>query len=489
MLLDLDFYISDENEKLVNDSNYFILYDDNVKDKKLLLKQAEGKLVDYVFLFIKDYNESLKDIKKSLLQLQKAGVISPKCEFYLTYKVTLNLLEHEVEAVKDINNFLINKFNNELKVPNMYFHMLNNPIIFLSDTWSLEMPMRADAILNAVADEINSKNLSSYERFLSAYAWATGFTYVEESSNESPLISRSLFEVLNGNKIVCYGYSSILKALCEKIDVPTIMEDIIVIEEEVAGDITVGKHSRVIVKMNDPKYDLHGIYYSDPTQDSFKKQHGFDNKYFNFHLVPFNVSLYEHNGKITNILTDRSYKLTEKEEFALSRLLWAEGFNDNKVIDSSEYNSLKNRYNKEINNITQSLESLSKGKKVGYLSDLKLFKEQKLEALESMKEQNAKSIKEAVVLVGNTEAVNINAFNKAFKQVVPIIKPQCENVEKYADLVTYNNIVRYNNYFGDIAFKTFDSNLKQVLTRVKGYKENGTNLKDLNFLNSSEKGS
>lgn len=487
MLLDLNFYISDKNEKVVDDSKYFILYDENVKDKKLLFKQARGKQINYIFFFIKDYNESLKDIKKSLLYLQKSGFVVSKCEFYLTYKITLNLLDHEKDAIKDVNNFLVNKFNAQLRVPNMYFHMLNNPIIYLAETWGLEKPMRADVILNEVAEKINYKNLSNYEKFLAAYSWATSFTYEEEHSGEHALTSRSLFEVLNGNKIVCYGYSSILKALCDKIGVPTIMEDVVVIEEENVGELTVGKHSRVVVKMNDEKYGLNGIYYSDPTQDSFRKKQGLDNKYYNFHLVPFNVSLYEHMGKLTTILSDKLHMLKYEEEFSFSRLLWAEGFTDDKVLDISEYNALKNKYSREIEKINNKLQLSNKNKEINYLKDLKLFKEQKLQVLEGMRQENVEIIKQATTLVNNTEAVDINIFNKAFKEVVPIIKPSCKNINKYADIVTYNNIVRYNNYFSDIHLKTFDTNLKDILNRVQEYKKSGTNLKDLNFVNSSEK--
>lgn len=480
--LDLDFYITDKNENLVEDKNYFILYDENVSNKKFLFKHAQGKDVQYVFFSLKDYASSLKDIKKSLLYLQRSHIISSDCEFYLTYKTTLDLLEHEESAVKELNEFILNKFNTELKVPNMYFYMLKNPIILLEDSWSIEKPLAANKILNNVAAQINTQNYSSYEKFLAAYTWVTSFTYKAENSDESALLSRNLFEVLNGDKIVCYGFAAILKALCERVGVPAMMEDVTVIEEEIPNELSVSKHSRLIVKMVDAKYGLDGIYYSDPTQDSFRRQDGFDNKFLLFHLVPFDIKLYDHIGKLNSILQDDKYNLSEKEEFSLARLLWGEGFTEQKVLDFVEFNSLKERYTKEMHQFKNKAEAAEKEKDKTCFYDLFHFKAEQLHVLENMRKDNVKLIKETMKQVKDTKAIDINVVNQAFKNVVPLVKPSYKNTAKFADYVTYQNLVRYNKLFKNTSFQTFYNNYEGIINRMKAYKKQEPDLSKLNFI-------
>lgn len=131
-------------------------------------------------------------------------------------------------------------------------------------------------------NEIKNKKLSPFERFLCAYDFVTTKIYKEESKFEPVETSRNLIEILNGDKIVCVGYANMLCNILSRLGIPCTTQT------EVCYD-TVEKdfvnHMVCLIRLEDPKYKIRGIYQSDPTADAAKvKQSLYGNNSFNFAL-------------------------------------------------------------------------------------------------------------------------------------------------------------------------------------------------------------
>ena len=106
---------------------------------------------------------------------------------------------------------------------------------------------------------IDGKELSDLEKFLWAYQIVTERVYTLETSEETTAKSRNLFEVLTGDKIVCVGYANMLVALCTKLGVKCTFQTVSTIDPNTN---VFGNHATVAVRIDDEKYGIHGIFYS-----------------------------------------------------------------------------------------------------------------------------------------------------------------------------------------------------------------------------------
>ena len=113
-------------------------------------------------------------------------------------------------------------------------------------------------VANAKIDDVvnfikTHKNLSPYEKFFLAYKYVYGTNrYQEEGEDDPNEISRSLLSILNGDKIVCAGKANLLKAILDKLEIPAVYRGC-------------SGHAICTLALNDPKYNIFGIYDCDPT--------------------------------------------------------------------------------------------------------------------------------------------------------------------------------------------------------------------------------
>ena len=138
---------------------------------------------------------------------------------------------------------------------------IRNPYILLEGNASgVVVEAARDTIdyIDGITEHVKSLKLSPLEEIIYVYDQIRQREYSEELDGESYEKSRGLSDIILGNNIVCAGYSNlyitILKKLGHKI-------------EEFPLDSLDGSkgHSRVIIKLDDDKYDIHGIFESDPT--------------------------------------------------------------------------------------------------------------------------------------------------------------------------------------------------------------------------------
>lgn len=171
--------------------------------------------------------------------------------------------------------------------------------------WSVEEVENANAKIDKSADSLRGKNYSPLEKLLSAYIDVTRNKYKMQDVTEHFSQSRSIYGVLNSDKIVCVGYASLLQAIIERNG----DKNIKLYANNVAcsndGEHITGYHRNLIVYIQDPKYGIDGYYYLDPTWDSVTK--GKTGINLNYFLVP----LQDIQKLKTNIL-DKNSSLPQK---------------------------------------------------------------------------------------------------------------------------------------------------------------------------------
>lgn len=114
---------------------------------------------------------------------------------------------------------------------------------------------------NSFVERYSSYKLSVLEKITLAYDCVKFFSYNEEE-NDKLTDSRSIAKSISTGHIVCEGYSRIFCQLLDELNVTSNLAFIKPTIQEQNG------HVRTIVKVNDEKYGINGIFVFDPTWDS-----------------------------------------------------------------------------------------------------------------------------------------------------------------------------------------------------------------------------
>ena len=133
-------------------------------------------------------------------------------------------------------------------------------------TTNIENLLSKDELLSLVESVkwykkiIKEGNLSPVEKLMYAYDIMKTFKYSE--NNYSSLTEfRAPHQIINNGNIVCAGYTNLF---CE------IIKDIDPGLAAVYGSVENENHARVVCRVDDDKYNIHGVYTLDPTNDSVK---------------------------------------------------------------------------------------------------------------------------------------------------------------------------------------------------------------------------
>lgn len=120
------------------------------------------------------------------------------------------------------------------------------------------------ATIDYYKDLITANNLSEAEQAAYVYDLLKTWHYYESEENKS--YSRNIHSIIREGKIVCGGYASFAQQLLKELGIPAIKVSVTMPDEK--GDI-VG-HARNIIRIDDEKHNIHGIYALDITWDSDK---------------------------------------------------------------------------------------------------------------------------------------------------------------------------------------------------------------------------
>lgn len=182
----------------------------------------------------------------------------------------------EWEKIKKFENFLIGK---------------NINFVFdeLLTSYALSEVETANSKISQVANTIKYENKSPLEKLLTAYRVVTERNYVKSGKLEEPGESRSIYSILNSNKIVCAGFALYLKSIMEEIG----DENIKIYENFVAlsknNKKINGHHENLIVYIKDEKYNIDGYYCLDPTNDCSGENidfHQMETQNLNYFMLP-----------------------------------------------------------------------------------------------------------------------------------------------------------------------------------------------------------
>ena len=164
-----------------------------------------------------------------------------------------------------------------------------------------------------IAQRISNKHYTQLESIYYIYNELRKKIYNAEKKGENANKSRALNHVINGNNIVCAGYTNYFLAISDILGL-----NVEKITWEPAEGYKYG-HASLLAYVNDPKYRACGIWGIDPTWDS--KRNDEDEKYIN---------------RISHFLMPLAYDEYEKEKNGL-----AKPFGNSFYIIDETYNRYK----------------------------------------------------------------------------------------------------------------------------------------------------
>lgn len=116
---------------------------------------------------------------------------------------------------------------------------------------------------------LNDYDLSPVEKLAFGYDIMKTFEY-KEATNEDVFESREPYKIIKTGNIVCVGYTNMLAEILKGTEGISFTDFSVSCYKEDDKTLS-GYHSRGLVKVDDDKYDIHGVYVVDPTWDSYKK--------------------------------------------------------------------------------------------------------------------------------------------------------------------------------------------------------------------------
>jgi len=156
----------------------------------------------------------------------------------------------------------LNEHSKYLKEKGMKSSFLDE---YIDYSYDVDEVIRANSKIDKWVKQIKSakvdgQELSPLEKFLYVYNILSDYTYKSENEETDTYVkSRSIVNILNDDKIVCVGFANLLVTVCNKLNIPCINQDWVYASNK-------DGHAICNVYIKDEKYDIDGIYCSDPTR-------------------------------------------------------------------------------------------------------------------------------------------------------------------------------------------------------------------------------
>lgn len=246
-------------------------------------------------------NYNLEDLKSENFEFNAEFMLNSIIEFIGSKDIILSI-QHDTRnnlTVKDLKKLknLEEKYKSE------------NILIGIEDffsTWTISDVEKANASIKQTANEIREQHFSPYEKLLDAFLRVTNKKYLASNDEINPELSRSIYGVLNSDKIVCAGFSSLMVSILNEIgdDNIKLFRNYVKVEDNAKSEKT-EYHENLIVYIKDEKYKKEGFYYLDPTWDSIDYNKSIRLKYF---LIPIqDINLIKHYNIVDSPLPKASY--------------------------------------------------------------------------------------------------------------------------------------------------------------------------------------
>lgn len=320
----------------------------------------------------------IKDNSKIKFSFDPTYNYENELSFYQKLTEIFKILEQH----EKIYNITIRVENRELfKQSKAIEHTKNINLTIINDLdeYTKEEFIESEKILDDLIEPIKKSNLSPYEKYLAVYNIVKQYkTYKDNITKKSE--ARSLKNILTNEYIVCVGFATLLTTLLDRVGIPSIPVSALVEDtsfnlpflEEYKCTI-LGGHKRNIIKIDDDKYNIHGIYLVDPTWDNNLEVDLYNNATLTFDKLKESTSLEaikrydylldahtfdEYQEKINHYLI-RETRMHEKEKY-LSRIKKGYRYTYKDTLkllyklDNKKYQELSNKYKIIIDSINES---------------------------------------------------------------------------------------------------------------------------------------
>lgn len=217
------------------------------------------------------YLKTDKKEDKTLELLRKAKASNFNSKIILIMdRVNMNFIN---EAYKIYGkNLRISPIANQEEIRGMV-GVWNMPYYTVNEIRKSEMVL--DLYSSCVNDKIdkngNIKRLSPLEKYIAAYIMTIKFSpYKSERGLNSYHKSRAIYEFVDkktNKRIVCVGYVHLLREFLYRMGIKDTIDWEVHVPKENEYDESFINHLRMMIHLKDDKYNIDGVYMSDPTWD------------------------------------------------------------------------------------------------------------------------------------------------------------------------------------------------------------------------------
>lgn len=182
-------------------------------------------------------------------------------------KITLDI---DYSGLDNIFLKELKKFSNTVIYEHLYIATLENNVTVRVRDYFESMDY-----VEEIARHIKSLNFSPIEQVMYVYDLVRKRVYNLEPSDKPAYVSREFTYVVNGEYIVCSGYTRLFNVILSKLGINTL-------DYTIKRKDSYISHMRSALFLNDKKYNIKGVYFFDPTWDS-RKSDDINNNYLKFY--------------------------------------------------------------------------------------------------------------------------------------------------------------------------------------------------------------
>ncbi len=238
-IIELDDDLSNEDALLIESNT------DVFKNIKLGIQKIESVVKKYPNIEIRIVNK----LDNSSMDYTKISLIKKEL-------LNSNLIDNERVKILLAGSISFNSYDRNTSIREQYF--------------SIKEIYETEKIIEQIANDIKNYNFSPLESIFAAYLIVTQYKDYKELEKESgdfsyytsPL-SRSIYNILLNEYIVCEGYARFFNKILAYLNIPS---------SEVIYKVTGGGHALSLTKVYDEKYNIGGSYLFDPTFDNALKR-------------------------------------------------------------------------------------------------------------------------------------------------------------------------------------------------------------------------
>ncbi|MBQ8844859.1 MAG: hypothetical protein IJ008_02455 [Clostridia bacterium] len=158
---------------------------------------------------------------------------------------------------------------------------------------ALKYNKEASELVNKINNtKVDGENLSPFEKFTLLYNFVADRFYIEDESDIYH--SRNAISTYTGDKMVCVGFSELLSQLCKECGINCQTQLL-----NTDSSVNYNNHQNNIVYIDDPKYNIKGVFMCDACWDC--KTQKKTQPSFNFFMIPLEDLKHTNGRKVFNL--------------------------------------------------------------------------------------------------------------------------------------------------------------------------------------------